>query len=300
MSSATVVVPVRGRTPGLAACLSATCVAAATDGAAVVVVDDGADRDVLDGLRERHPEVEVLRSARPGAYAARNTGVRHVLDRGEVAVLFTDGDCRPRPGWVRHLLGLLGSADAVQGGSRIAGARRLAVSADEDYQRRLAAWAGEPLTCGGRAGTLDTRNCAVRVEAFTDLGLFDERVRYAGDALWGRRALAAGRTIAACGHVLVLHEPPVSWRSVWDKHAGIAEALCSDLRCLPRRDVVRFLPEHAHLLVRMSSPARETARHLVRPEAGRAAYVRLREAGWLYGRWRWQRRHPAAGTRSLP
>lgn len=71
---------------------------------AVVVVDNGS----TDGTAEAAMgfacaaayRLVVIGEAEPGAGTAADTGFRHAIAAGATALLRTDADCRPEPGWV--------------------------------------------------------------------------------------------------------------------------------------------------------------------------------------------------------
>src|SRR6202020_1898703 len=113
---------------------------------------------------------------------------------------------------------------------------------------RLAGAAGAPIRCGAAIGTMDTRACVVRANVLRS-ARFDERLRFAGDALFGRNAIADGHRVVGCHHDILVHDSPASWAGELRKYPGIAPALVEDLRPLQRPEVLRFLPEHAHLLL---------------------------------------------------
>lgn len=102
---ATVVVPVRDRTPGLVRLLAALRADPGTVGCPVVVVDDGsADAAVVAAVAAEFGAVLVRSDVSRGPAAARNAGLRA---SGTAAVAFLDSDCVPAPGWLPRLAGHL-------------------------------------------------------------------------------------------------------------------------------------------------------------------------------------------------
>jgi hypothetical protein len=295
---ATVVVPVRGGDPHIAANLEATWVAAQRAGVAVYIVDNGMAPPVRDAVAA-NGAMELLQCDTVGSYPARNVGVATALRSGCDAILFTDADCRPRPGWPGHLLDLLRSADAVTSVAAPWDDSALGLGAAADYRVRLSQWAGCELRCGAPIGTLDTRAAAVRAEVF-HRRLFDTRLRFAGDALFGRTARAAGARVIGCHHEVLRHDPPQTWSAELRKYRRIAACLVDDLRALSRREVLQLLPEHAHLLLPPPSDTLATARRQLAaaaddldpadPDRAAALYRAVREfgwrSGWIYGHWR--------------
>ncbi|HVV75230.1 MAG TPA: glycosyltransferase [Mycobacteriales bacterium] len=87
----------------------------------VVAVDDASQDDtprILEVLERRFPALRTVRLPRQrGPATARNRGWRST-DADVVA--FTDDDCLPDPGWLRHLVSGLEHLDIVQGRTVIA------------------------------------------------------------------------------------------------------------------------------------------------------------------------------------
>lgn len=279
---AAVVVPVRGGDAGTAGNLRAIAAA----GLPTIVVDNGVAVS-LAGV----PGVEVVHCPVPGSYHARNAGVAAALRHHVDAVLFTDADCLPAAGWPAHLLEHLATADIVTAVAPPRPESLLALGAAADYRTRFTSWAGGPVRCGVPITTMDTRACAVRAEVLAE-SRFDTRLRFAGDALFGRTAAERGRRLVGCHHPVLSHDPPRSWTGELAKYHHIAAALAADLRALPRRDVLRLLPEHAHLLLPARFDRRADEQRL-RDAAGSAhpddtasaerLYAAVRTLGWHLG-----------------
>jgi GT2 family glycosyltransferase len=95
----------------LARCAAA--VLAQPDVGRLVVVDDGSPL----GLPPLPEGAEVIRQpANGGPAAARNAGIERALRLGATAILFTDVDCIPDPGWAGALVGFLASGAHVAAG----------------------------------------------------------------------------------------------------------------------------------------------------------------------------------------
>ena len=99
--SAAIVIPSHGRPARLAECLAAL---ARLEGGPwrVIVVDDGSPEALAPVCAAAGEWVTCLRQEKAGPAAARNAGIA-AADDAET-ILFTDDDCRPRPGWARALL----------------------------------------------------------------------------------------------------------------------------------------------------------------------------------------------------
>src|SRR5665213_3177540 len=62
----------------------------------IIAIDNASSEDVA-GIQAEFPTVRWLRESQPGAYHARNHGIRH--STGEIIAL-TDADCLPSPRWL--------------------------------------------------------------------------------------------------------------------------------------------------------------------------------------------------------
>lgn len=285
---AAVVIPVRGGNRRIADNIVQVVSAAEAADLPAFVVDNGASRVVREQVRRR-TSARLVICARVGSYAARNVGVERALAGGADTILFVDADCRASELWPDHLLQLADRYSVITSLALPRGRGLVARSIRADYLARLEEWGGSPLRCGMRFGTLDTRACAIRAEVFQALR-FDERIRYAGDAMFGRRAAAAGFTVVSCDHACISHDPPAPLRSELAKVKRTAGELATDLQYLPRAEVLRWLPEHAHLRLALATPRGDDSRHtaarslraLVRRDWA-DAYAALRVRAWLAG-----------------
>ncbi len=212
------VIPVRDGRTTLPVCLEAVR-AQSVPPRAVYVVDNGSTDGTyewLQGYARKEPLVRALREPRPGAAAARNTGVRETAREGGYEVVaFTDADCVPEEGWLEALTRAFDREriGAVTGRIRpsvpdtLVG-RYLALSAfDPGAQDRVAR---TPWLTEGIAGG----NSAVRVTAFQDVGLFDESFLVAQDWELGLRLVKAGWWLRYTPTAVVRHRQPE--RAVWD------------------------------------------------------------------------------------
>lgn len=163
-----VVVPVLDMADSVGACLDALVAQSLPrDQFEVIVVDNGSTDGTPD-IVQRYP-VTLLRESMPGACNARNTGIRAA--RGEF-VAFTDADCVPSRGWLRHLARAGASADvdviagplAVLDPERSLLARYSATVGQYDPARSLAHPAFPYAVTG---------NVCIRTSVLNAVGLFD-------------------------------------------------------------------------------------------------------------------------------
>ncbi len=112
----TVVVPVRNGMPWLEHQLRALSSQEVSVGWEVVVADNGSQdesRTCVERWSDRDARIHLVdASARPGAAAARNIGVRSARGR---LLAFCDADDVVRPGWLASLLAALSDTDLVAG-----------------------------------------------------------------------------------------------------------------------------------------------------------------------------------------
>jgi GT2 family glycosyltransferase len=166
----------------------------------VLVSDAGADTVSARSMCERLPWVAWHPAPRRGPAATRNAGARHA--RGEWLV-FVDDDCLPDPAW------LAGIHDAVQQGNVDVVEGRTAVPNERDNPLYYAPY-------NPTGGLYWTCNLAVRKEAFTRLGGFDEDlVEQCEDMEFGHRITRAGlRTVFRPDAVVWHPMRRIGWRGL--------------------------------------------------------------------------------------
>jgi GT2 family glycosyltransferase len=143
--------------------------------------------------------VRLLPCPAPGSYAARNAGA--ALARGAWLV-FTDADCRPRPGWLAALARAAEAhpRDLVAGPVEVesAGARP---NPCEIYDMVR----GIPQARYVARGYAATANLAVPRAAFDAVGGFEPGRFSGGDAVFCRRAGALGHGLRLAPEAVVAH-----------------------------------------------------------------------------------------------
>ncbi|HZN55851.1 MAG TPA: glycosyltransferase [Candidatus Polarisedimenticolaceae bacterium] len=175
-----------------------------------IVVDDGSTDGtsaILAGERLtliREPESR-------GPYAARNRGARAAT--GEW-ITFTDGDCAPRPDWLRRLF-----ADPVEDGVGALVGEVLALETATPVQRFIESrgFMRHAVTLPHKAlPCFSTANVAVRRDLLLSLGGFREDVRFFGDMdLSWRMQLTRGATLSFRPDAVVLHRHRRSVSGLW-------------------------------------------------------------------------------------
>lgn len=174
--TASVIVPSYNRPSALRQCVDAL---ALLDYPAsrleVVVVDDGSPQPLPFLSGPKRPTVTVIRQENKGPAAARNRGALRAA--GEI-IAFTDDDCRPRPGWLRHLVSAITDEPSALVGGRTLNALHANpfAAASQDLVNFLYDSFFDTDTPRARAirPFVTSNNMAVRRQHFLDLSGFDE------------------------------------------------------------------------------------------------------------------------------
>jgi glycosyltransferase involved in cell wall biosynthesis len=186
-----VIVPMYNAERTLAACLDGlTAQDHPRDAHEILLVDNGST-DASASIARRYPGITLLAEPRPGAYAARNHGLRQA--RGDV-IAFTDPDCVPDPSWIRAIaLAFEDPGLELLCGRRRPGRRSVVLASIADYENTKDGFVldggDEELYYGYSS------NMGVRASLFGRLGPFLERPRGA-DTLFVRK-VARERSCAA-------------------------------------------------------------------------------------------------------
>lgn len=186
-----VIVPVFNDAHGIAACINALLAQDyPRDLLDVIVVDNGSTPPItIDD--HAAPIARLVRCEDPGAYAARNAGVRTATG---TVLAFTDADCVPDPGWiaagVRALVdvgpsGLIGGAVAMLPPTKRNGAGL--------YQYEVGFQQRENIEHKGFGATA---NLFCWREQFDTVGMFEQTLYSCADREWAWRAAKHGVTIS--------------------------------------------------------------------------------------------------------
>ncbi|MBB3188791.1 glycosyltransferase [Halomonas cerina] len=149
--------------------------------------------------------VRMLQERKPGAYAARNAGLKAA--RGQF-LAFTDSDCLPQPDWLTHGIAALvaDNADRVAGCIEVLSDNKK-MTPTECYESLFAFDQPQNVTRG--VGV--TANLLARANLFDTVGMFNEDLLSGGDIEWNRRATAMGYTIRYCQQAVVGHPARRTW-----------------------------------------------------------------------------------------
>ena len=279
MIRAAVCIPAHGDAAALVELLAALA-DVGRDGsvAQVIVAVDGPDAALEAAARAAGATVVVLPTNR-GSYGARNAAVE-ALDDGIEAVLFTDTDCAPRPGWAAaHAAALAAGADLSAGAIVLVQPQPPTSASYLD-----AAWHLDQRRHVDTDGFGATANLAVRREVL-ERHRFDASLRSGGDREFCRRVVAAGGRIVYTPDAVVDHPARATAAALRTKVARIADGVTIAPDPPPRPSL---------------SPV-EALRHL--RAARRVGAVRTPAQAWqLISLWAYRARRvrSALGRRSAP
>lgn len=173
----------------------------------LIIIDDGSSDGTEGMMKEIQQEgrlnLRYIRQERLGPAVARNKGIREA--KGDI-IVFIDDDSFVQPGWLTKLL-----KPFAVGDSKIAGVRGEVIS-DNDDPSSLSAELGKYIYAS-RPRTSATNNIAYRKDVLLEVGLFDERFKYAAgeDTDLGGRVKDIGYQIAFAPEAVVKHPHENSW-----------------------------------------------------------------------------------------
>lgn len=194
----TIVVPVLDNPDGAARLGETTGVAK------VVVVDDGSTPPLAAATVRHH---------RPaGPAAARNAGARLV---GTDLIAFVDSDVLLEPGWLEELLPLFADPHVAMAAPRVLAAPGRGALARYEADRCPLDLGPDPVSIrpGAPLGFVPSAAIVVRRSALTDVGGFDEELRYGEDVDLVWRLVAAGWTVRYHPAAVVRHRSRESLRA---------------------------------------------------------------------------------------
>ena len=191
--------------PGLLAALAAQTLAAFE----ILLVDNGSGSGAEAPPLALPPEARLVACATPGSYAARNAGA--AVAAGDWLV-FTDADCRPRPGWLAALAEAAAAGDThlLAGPVELVCGKAASANPYQAYDKLR----GIPQARYVRRGYAATANLAVPAAVFAALGGFDAGRFSGGDAAFCRAAAEAGIGIALVAGAVVEHPCRDSWEAL--------------------------------------------------------------------------------------
>lgn len=194
----------------------------------VLIVDNGSrDRtmDIVQAFAEASPGFPlrlITEHEQRGSYAARNKAV--AVARGEI-LAFTDGDCRPAPGWISSGVETLRRSEVEQ----VAGAIQFEFANDPpniwEFVDSVMHLRQEIYVRDNQFGA--TANLFVRAAALRQVGGFRSDLKSGGDFEFGQRMRNAGFGITYCPDARIGHAARDSHREVATKVRRVGAGLAT-------------------------------------------------------------------------
>ncbi|MFV0308235.1 MAG: mycofactocin biosynthesis glycosyltransferase MftF [Desertimonas sp.] len=192
---------------------------AATDAAAIIVIDDASPTALI-----APPGVDVRRrSSNGGPGAARNSGAAEVTTH---LVAFVDTDVTPTATWLDGLLGHFADQRVAAVAPRVRSQPGQGALARYELDHSPLDLGCDPATVapGTRVGYVPAAALVVRTDAFGSVGGFDESLRTGEDVdlIW--RLVEAGHVVRYEPGVVVDHQPRRSWAGMARQRLGYGES----------------------------------------------------------------------------
>jgi glycosyltransferase involved in cell wall biosynthesis len=180
-----VVVPFYNRQRYLGACVDALLAQDDVGGPVeIILVDNGSTDDSAAAIAE-HPQITLMREETPGAYAARNTGIRRA--RAPI-IVFTDADCVVDRDWLQSVCDTMRdpTVGIAIGECRYPAGASAALKLLGAYENAKADYVANH--CPAAYHFAYANNMAVRASVFEECGPFREWARAADSELVHRLA----------------------------------------------------------------------------------------------------------------
>ncbi len=178
-----VIVPFHDSADTLAACIESLLALDAAPGEVEIILVDNASNDDSAAIAGRFEGITLLHEDTPGAYPARNTGIRAA--RAPV-IAFTDADCTVDRDWARVILERMDDAAVglVLGHVRFPDRASLALRVVGHWEMAKTDYIARRCTPAHRIAYCN--NMAVRAALFDEIGPFPDWKR-AGDSEFAQR-----------------------------------------------------------------------------------------------------------------
>jgi glycosyltransferase involved in cell wall biosynthesis len=180
-----VVVPFFDSQRHIAACIESLLGQDDVGGPLEVIFVDNGSTDASPSVVRRYPELTVLEEKTPGAYAARNAGIRRAR---APLIAFTDADCVVDRGWLRSICEGMGDPTiaVLLGHCRYPPQASPLLRILGAYENAKAEYVIDRGAAAHRFAYAN--NMAVRASVFAEIGLFKEWRRAADSELVHRLA----------------------------------------------------------------------------------------------------------------
>lgn len=256
MPSVAVIVTVFNDEKRIAACID-SLLSQNYENYQILVVDDGSTDGTRAIVQSKFPQVELISlETNQGVPAARNAGIRNT---GAEIIAFLDADARAPIDWLRTLIAPF--SDQAVGAS--SGPDK-APPEDGDFAHcvdfTMRSWiATGRLRVSSPLARFSLTGCsmAVRSAVFTEVGLFDERLRYRGEEKeLSQRIRRHGHKIVYVPDVEILHHRRDTYYGFWRQNYLSGRARYEILALAPDAlEAAHIFPAALTLLVGASLPA---------------------------------------------
>jgi glycosyltransferase involved in cell wall biosynthesis len=180
-----VVVPFFNSERHIAACIESLLAPEGFDAPFEIIFINNGSTDSSPSIVSRYSQLSVLEESKPGAYAARNTGIRQAR---APLIAFTDADCVVDKTWLRSIEeGMRDPEIAILLGQCLyPAAASLSLRLLGAYENAKTAYVTS--RCSSEHHYAHANNMAVRASVFDEIGLFEEWDRAADSELVHRLA----------------------------------------------------------------------------------------------------------------
>ena len=218
-----IIIAVRNEESTIGACLDSILAQEyPTESCEIIVVDDGSSdstRTIIDQLHQSHPRIRLVGRSEESAVGNKRTALMAGIKeaKGDI-LLFTDGDCTVKPGWIRAMTDSLRAPICFVAGPVVE-------AGEPGFLQKLSRLeflgiigvaagllrAGNPIFCNGA-------NIAYRKTAFEGIGGFGPDAHFSDDEIILQRFFLRNKNSVAFTlepDAIVATKSPPSLKSFW-------------------------------------------------------------------------------------
>lgn len=208
----------------------------------IIIVKNGKCNAINSLLSKYENRIKLLFCEKEGAYSSRNKGIKESIAD---VIAFTDSDCFIDEQWLNSInKAFNGHPDiaALQGRSDAFNMSLVSQGILKYYEKTFKKFVisdSQSLYCG----RVDTRNCAIKREVFLKVGMFNENLKFWGDAEMGERLVEANFKIMYNPSMIVFHNNLDEIFRLIDKRKKEGYIITYDLRKCGIKYVKKYFPE---------------------------------------------------------
>lgn len=202
LKEVSVIIPTFRDTDSLITCLRALCSQSyPLDKTEIIVVNNDPKED-LSYLVKDFPKLIIFSENKIGSYSARNKGISQA---SKEIVAFTDSDCAPERDWIKNAVSYfnLNPRCVVLGGKISKKLHNQNSPTTIELYDQLSFHLQEKYVSKYHFAV--TANIFVKKIVFSEIGMFDEKLKSGGDSEFGNRVWQAGYQICYDPTILVSH-----------------------------------------------------------------------------------------------